>query len=98
MEPRAKLKLVVIAVLILAGLAALLYLVYGLTLIWQGMAAGVTIGFLLVLLFLVTILAIYLWIRIFLLKKKLEKCQDRLEELERRLKSENAGKKAEEEA
>jgi Zn-dependent protease with chaperone function len=98
MEPRAKLKLVVIAVLILAGLAALLYLVYGLTLIWQGMAAGVTIGFLLVLLFLVTILAIYLWIRIFLLKKKLEKCQDRLEELESRLKSENAGKKAEEEA
>ncbi|MEN6328934.1 MAG: hypothetical protein ABFC91_01400 [Methanobacteriaceae archaeon] len=89
----AKLKLVGIAVLILAGLAALLYLVYGLTLIWQGMAAGVTIGFLLIVLFLVTLLAIYLWIRTLLLKRELSKCQDRVEELERRLKSRDADKK-----
>lgn len=97
MEPRAKLKLVAIAVLILAGLATLLYLVYGLTLIWQGMAAGVTIGFLLVLLFLVTLLAIYLWIRTLLLKRELSKCQARVEELEYRLQSVDPGKKPKDE-
>jgi membrane protein implicated in regulation of membrane protease activity len=91
MEPQAKLKLVVIAFLILAGLAALLYLVYGLTLIWQGMAAGVTIGFLLVLLLLVTLLVIYFWIRISLLKRELSRCQVRVEELENRLQSEDPG-------
>jgi uncharacterized membrane protein len=92
MEPNTKLKLVGIAVLILAGLAALLYLVYGLTLIWQGMAAGVTIGFLLIVLFLVALLAIYLWIRMSLLKRELSKCQEKVEELEYRLKSRDADK------
>ncbi|MDD1763942.1 MAG: hypothetical protein LUQ70_04435 [Methanobacteriaceae archaeon] len=98
MENIDKLKLVVIAALILVGVAALLYLVYGLTLIWQGMAAGVTIGFLLILLFIVTILAIYLWIRIFLLRRELKKCQAKMEELEHKLKSETASKMPEEES
>lgn len=98
MDTNAKLKLVIIAVLILAGLAALLYLVYGLTIIWQGMAAGVTIGFLLILLFIVTILAIYLWIRIFLLRRELKKCQAKVEELEHKLKSKTPGKRSEEES
>jgi membrane protein implicated in regulation of membrane protease activity len=96
MENIDKLKLVVIAALILAGVAAFLYLAYGLTIIWQGMAAGVTVGFLLILLFIVTILAIYLWIRIFLLRRELKKCQAKVEELEHKLKSETAGKRLEE--
>ena len=93
MDTNNKLKLVAIAALLVAGVAAFMYLVYGLTIIWQGMAAGVTVGLLLILLFIVALLAIYLWIRIFLTRRALVRCQDRLEELERRLESDKTVKK-----
>ncbi len=86
-----------IAALVVAGVAAVIYLAYGLTIIWQGMAAGVTVGFLLVLLLAVVILAIYFWIRIFFTKRELKKCQARVEELEHRLQSESQVKKPEDE-
>ncbi len=98
MESKEKIKLVVLAALMVAGVAAVIYLAYGLTIIWQGMAAGVTVGFLLVLLFAVTILALYLWTRIFLTRRMLKKCQARVKELEHRLDSVNTVKKPEEES
>jgi hypothetical protein len=94
MESRDKLKLVVIAALMVAGVAVVIYLAYGLTIIWQGMAAGVTVGFLLVLLFIATILVIYFWIRIFLLRRELQKCQTQVDDLEHRLKSKETVKKS----
>jgi membrane protein implicated in regulation of membrane protease activity len=72
------LKIVVILALILGVICAVFYLIYGFTLLWQAMAAGIVTGFLLILLFILLGLTIYLWLKLVLLRRELEKCQKEL--------------------
>ncbi|AXV40701.1 hypothetical protein [Methanobacterium sp. BAmetb5] len=72
------LKIVVILALILGVIGAVFYLIYGFTLLWQAMAAGIVTGFLLILLFILLGLTIYLWLKLVLLRRELEKCQKEL--------------------
>jgi len=73
------LKIVVILALIIGVIGALFYLVYGFTILWQAMAAGIITGFLLILVFVFLGLAIYLWLKLVLLKRELGKCREELE-------------------
>ena len=73
------LKIVVILTLIIGVIGALFYLVYGFTILWQAMAAGIITGFLLILVFVFLGLAIYLWLKLVLLKRELGKCREELE-------------------
>jgi hypothetical protein len=73
------LKIVVILALIIGVIGALFYLVYGFTILWQAMAAGIITGFLLILVFVFLCLAIYLWLKLVLLKRELGKCREELE-------------------
>nr|WP_319374314.1 hypothetical protein [uncultured Methanobacterium sp.] len=73
------LKIVVILALIIGVIGALFYLVYGFTILWQAMAAGIITGFLLILVFVFLCLAIYLWLKLVLLKRELGKCRQELE-------------------
>ncbi|MCE7698813.1 MAG: hypothetical protein K8E24_008290 [Methanobacterium paludis] len=66
------LKIVAIMALIIGVLGAVLYLIYGLTVIWQTMAAGIITGFLSLIVILFIVLSIYLWIKNLLLKKDLK--------------------------
>ena len=77
-----------IAALVVAGVAAVIYLAYGLTIIWQdgrrgncGVPTGTPIGS--------GHTGHLLLIRIFFTKRELKKCQARVEELEHRLQSES---------
>lgn len=72
------LKIVLILALILGVIGAVFYLIYGFTLLWQAMAAGIVTGFLLILLFILLGLTIYLWLKLVLLRRELEKCQKEL--------------------
>ena len=72
------LKIVVILALILGVIGAVFYLIYGFTLLWQALAAGIVTGFLLILLFILLGLTIYLWLKLVLLRRELEKCQKEL--------------------
>lgn len=87
------LKIVAVLALIFGVIGAAMYLAYGFTLVWQGMAAGITIGFLLVLLIIILGLAIYLWIKMVLVKRELKKCQEELAEIYQTKKSAEADKK-----
>ncbi len=73
------LKIVVILALIIGVIGVLFYLVYGFTILWQAMAAGIITGFLLILVFVFLCLAIYLWLKLVLLKRELGKCREELE-------------------
>jgi hypothetical protein len=66
------LKIVAIMALIIGVLGAVLYLIYGFTIIWQAMAAGIITGFLSLIVILFVVLSIYLWIKNLLLKKDLK--------------------------
>jgi Zn-dependent protease with chaperone function len=72
------LKIVVILALIIGVIGALFYLVYGFTILWQAMAAGIITGFLLILVFIFLGLAIYLWLKLVLIKRELGKCREEL--------------------
>jgi len=87
-------KIIVVLALVFGVIGAVMYLAYGFTLVWQGMAAGITIGFLLVLLVLLLGLAIYLWIKMMMVKRELKKCQEELAEIYRRKKSAESTKKS----
>jgi hypothetical protein len=82
-------KLVVIVALIIGVIGAIFYLVYGFTIIWQGMAAGVIIGFLSILVILLIGLSIYLWVKILLMKRELKKCRTQLENAYKKIRSLN---------
>jgi membrane protein implicated in regulation of membrane protease activity len=75
------LRIVVIIAVVIGILAALFYLVYSFTLFWQAFAAGITIGFLLIILFVLLVLAIYLWVKNFLIKRELKKQETELEQI-----------------
>jgi uncharacterized membrane protein len=77
-----KLKLGVIAAVIIAFVAATFYLVYGFTIIWQGMAAGIIIGILLILVFILLALVLYLWFKMLWLKRDLKKLKKALKKHE----------------
>ncbi|WP_321422398.1 hypothetical protein [uncultured Methanobacterium sp.] len=72
------LKIVVVLALIIGVIGALFYLVYGFTILWQAMAAGIITGFLLILVIIFLGLAIYLWLKLVLLKRELGKCREEL--------------------
>ena len=72
------LKIIVVIALIIAVIGAVLYLLYGLALVWQAIAAGIISGllFLLVIVFVAT--SVYLWTRTYLLKRELIRYQTEL--------------------
>ncbi|MDP3067000.1 MAG: hypothetical protein Q8N08_09715 [Methanobacteriaceae archaeon] len=78
------LKIMAVLALIFGVIGAVMYLAYGFTLVWQGMAAGITIGFLLVLLIILLGLSIYIWIKMLLVKRELKRCQEELAEIYRK--------------
>lgn len=53
----------------------IIYLIYGFTLLWQAMAAGIITGFLLLVVLILAGLSIYLWIKNILIKNELKKVQ-----------------------
>jgi len=75
------LKIVVIIAAVIGIIAALFYLVYSFTLFWQAFAAGITIGILLIIIFVLIVLAMYLWIKNLLLKREFKKQEAKLEQI-----------------
>jgi hypothetical protein len=73
------LKIVIVIALILGAIGAIFYLIYGFTIIWQGIAAGVIIGFLCLLLIIFIGLSIFLWVKNLLIKREIKKYQNLLE-------------------
>ncbi len=69
------LKIIVIIVAIIAVVAGLLYLIYGLALVWQAIAAGIITGLLFILLIIFVIVSIFLWVKNLLLNRELKKTQ-----------------------
>ena len=74
------LKIAGIIILVIGILAALFYIVYSFSLFWQAFAAGITISILLIIMFILLVLAVYLWIKNFLLKRELKKKEIELEQ------------------
>ncbi|MEL7671978.1 hypothetical protein [Methanobacterium sp.] len=74
------LKIAGIIILVIGILAALFYIVYSFSLFWQAFAAGITISILLIIIFILLVLAVYLWIKNFLLKRELKKMEIELEQ------------------
>lgn len=79
------LKLIIVIAVVLGFAGVLLYLVYSFSLIWQTMAAGFTIGFLLILLFLLFIALIYVGTRLLWIQRELNKCRSEVEILKKKL-------------
>lgn len=73
------LKIVGILVLAMGLIIFVIYLIYGFTLLWQAMAAGIITGFLLLVVLILAGLSIYLWIKNLLLKRELKKLQTDLD-------------------
>lgn len=80
-------KLVVIIALIIGVVGVVIYLIYGFALLWQAMAATVTIIFLSIAVILFLALSIYLWIKNWMLQRELDKQQDDLERVSHNLKN-----------
>ncbi|AUB55770.1 hypothetical protein [Methanobacterium subterraneum] len=78
------LKIVIILTLIIGVIGAVFYLVYGFTILWQAMAAGIITGFLLILVFIFLALAVSLWLKLMLMKRELGKCRLELMEMSRK--------------
>lgn len=88
----AKLRLVLILAIVLAVVAALLYLVYGFALVWQALASGIIIGFLCIVIIILIGVSIYLWTRNFLLKRELKRTEMELKDCKAQLRKELASK------
>jgi hypothetical protein len=73
------LKIVVILALIIGILGTILYLIYGFTILWQAMAAGIITGFLSILLIIFIAISIFLWAKNMLLKRDLNRYKSELE-------------------
>lgn len=80
------LKIVLIVALVIGIVGAVLYLIYGLALIWQAMAAGILTGFLVLMLIVFLGLSIYLWMKNFLTKRELKKVEMELKNCKDQLK------------
>lgn len=81
-----------VLVIVLAIVAALLYLVYGFALVWQALASGIIIGFLCLIIIILIGVSIYLWTRNFLMKRELKKSEMELMACRAQLKKEIASK------
>lgn len=79
------LRIAAIIALVIGILAALFYIVYSFSLFWQAFAAGITISILLIIIFVLLVLAVYLWIKNFLLKRELKKQETKLEQVKMEL-------------
>lgn len=79
------LRIAAIIALVIGILAALFYIVYSFSLFWQAFAAGITISILLIIIFVLLVLAAYLWIKNFLLKRELKKQETKLEQVKMEL-------------
>jgi len=86
------LRLVLILAIVLAVVAALLYLVYGFALVWQALASGIIIGFLCIIIIILIGISIYLWTRNFLMKRELKRTEMELRECKAQLRKEIASK------
>jgi hypothetical protein len=73
------LKIVVIAALIIGVIGTIIYLIYGFTILWTAMAAGIITGFLSLLVILFLALSIYLWSKNLLLKRDLKRYKTELQ-------------------
>jgi len=69
------LKIILIVAVIIAIFAAILYVIYGLALVWQAIAAGIITGFLFILVIIFLAISIYLWAKNLILKRDLRKNQ-----------------------
>jgi membrane protein implicated in regulation of membrane protease activity len=65
------LKIIVILAFIITVIGAVLYLIYSFTIVWQAIAATIVALFLSLLVILFIILAVYLWIKILILRREL---------------------------
>lgn len=75
------LKIVIIMAVIIGAIGALFYLIYGFTILWQAMAAGIVTGFLLILVFILVVLAIYFYLKLLLIRRELRKCREEIEKM-----------------
>jgi hypothetical protein len=73
------LKIVVIAALIIGVIGTIIYLIYGFTILWTAMAAGIITGFLSLLVILFLALSIYLWSKNLFLKRDLKRYKTELQ-------------------
>ena len=69
------LKIILIVAMIIAVLSAILYVIYGLALVWQAIAGGIITGFLFILVIIFLAISIYLWAKNLILKRDLRKNQ-----------------------
>ncbi len=65
------LKIIAILAFIIALIGAVLFLIYSFTLVWQAIAATIVALFLSLLVIIFIILAVYLWIKILILRREL---------------------------
>ena len=65
------LKIIVILSFIIALIVAVLFLIYSFTIVWQAIAATIVALFLSLLVILFIIVAVYLWIKILILRREL---------------------------
>jgi len=79
------LKIAVVLALIIGLLGAVLFLIYGFTIVWQAMAATIVTIFLSIITILFIIASIYLWIKNLLLKKEVNRYQKELQMLKSKL-------------
>lgn len=91
-EVMARLKLVLILAIVLAVVAALLYLVYGFALVWQALASGIIIAILCILIILLLGVSIFLWTKNFLMKRELKRSEMELAQCRAQLKMTVASK------
>ncbi len=75
------LKIVIILAVIIGAIGALFYLIFGFSLLWQTMAAGIVTGFLLIMVFILLLLAIYFYFKMLLIRRELAKCREDLEKM-----------------
>lgn len=91
------LKLILIVALVFGLIGAVLFLVYGFSIIWQGFAAGIIIGFLSLVSILLVILTIYLWLRTVMLQHEVKKTRRDLKNVYKELKATNESLRQKEE-
>ncbi|MEW6010910.1 MAG: hypothetical protein AB1604_06415 [Euryarchaeota archaeon] len=80
------LKIMVLLGLVMGFMILVLYLTYNFSLMWQAMSAGIIIGILLILLFLMASGLIYLFLRVLWIGRELNKCINQKELLKKKLK------------
>ncbi len=75
------LKIIIILALIIGAIGALFYMIFGVTLLWQAMTAGIITGFLLIMVFILLFLTIYFYFKMLLIRRELTKCREDLEKM-----------------